>query len=182
VLPIADCRIIDLASHGDSRGAFTEIFRAEWPLAFNPVQWNYVRSGRQVLRGVHVHVRHRDYLTLVDGRMLLYLHDIRPWSDTVGRTCQLDLVGDRLQAVAIPPGVAHGFFFSAPSAHIYSVSEYWSPDDDLGCRWDSDGLDMRITVPSPLLSRRDREAGSFAAMVREFVRRSAPVPAVADGA
>jgi dTDP-4-dehydrorhamnose 3,5-epimerase len=181
VLPIADCRLIALATHGDSRGDFTEIFRAEWPAVPAPVQWNFVRSEANVLRGVHVHVRHHDYLTLVDGRMRLYLHDIRPWSDTAGRTCELDLVGDRLQAVAIPPGVAHGFFFPAPSAHVYSVSEYWRPDDDLACRWDSEGLAMRIDSAAPLLSRRDREAGSYAAMVREFVRR-ASVPAVADGA
>jgi dTDP-4-dehydrorhamnose 3,5-epimerase len=182
VLPIAHCHIIEFQTHRDARGAFTEIFRAEWPGTLKPVQWNYVRSARNVLRGVHVHVRHHDYLILVDGRMRLYLHDVRPASETSGRACQVELSAERLRAVAIPPGVAHGFFFPEDSAHIYSVSEYWDLEDELGCRWDSEGLDMRIDTSSPLLSRRDAEAGSFAHMVRAFETRREHVLAAADSA
>ena len=171
MLPIAECHVLDLESHADPRGSFTEIFRAAWPGTFNPVQWNYVRSEPHVLRGIHVHVRHHDYLILVHGRMQLYLHDVRPESGTSGRSCQLELGGDRLRAVVIPPGVAHGFYYPEASAHIYSVSEYWDSEDELGCRWDSPGLGMRIPIVSPLLSPRDAEAGSFADVVRRFVLR-----------
>src|SRR5262249_30229938 len=169
-------------SHVDGRGSLTEIFRSEWPGTFHPLQWNYVRSEPNVLRGVHVHFRHHDYLVLVEGRMHLYLHDIRRDSETAERNCDVELVGDRLGGVATPPGVAHGFYFSEPAALIYSVSEYWNLDDELGCRWDSPGLNMRIGVSSPLLSPRDEKAGSFAEMVRAYAAHRARAPAAAETA
>ena len=60
--------LLALAPHKDERGAFTELFRAPWDLAIAPVQWNAVRSEAGVLRGVHAHHRHADYLTVVVGR------------------------------------------------------------------------------------------------------------------
>lgn len=54
-------------THHDERGSFTEVFREEWDTGVRPVQWNAVSSEAGVLRGVHVHVRHDDYLILLRG-------------------------------------------------------------------------------------------------------------------
>ncbi len=56
-----------LTPHADDRGVFTELFRECWPTAIRPIQWNVVSSKAGVLRGVHVHVRHDDYLTVASG-------------------------------------------------------------------------------------------------------------------
>ena len=55
-----------LAPNDDDRGTFTELFRNSWSLDVQPAQWNVVRSVPTVLRGVHAHWRHADYLTHTD--------------------------------------------------------------------------------------------------------------------
>src|SRR6478672_9765909 len=63
--------VLPLQAHFDDRGRFTEIYRDEWRLGPRPVQWSMVRSAANVLRGVHVHARHVDYLTMAYGELVL---------------------------------------------------------------------------------------------------------------
>ena len=60
-------RLRALPTFSDARGMLAEFFRADWPEAIAPVQWVTVVSAANVLRGVHVHVRHSDWL-VVSGR------------------------------------------------------------------------------------------------------------------
>ena len=158
-------RVVPLTAHADDRGEFVEVFRDEWPLDLRPVQWNAVRSQAGVLRGVHVHVTHHDYLTVLAGTLVLGLHDLRPDSPTAGRSTLLTLEADNPSAVAIPPGVCHGFWFPEPSVHLYGVDRYWNVEDELGCRYDDPalGLDWPLDA-APLLSERDRSAPDTATM------------------
>lgn len=162
-----------LNAHPDERGAFTEIFREHWNDGPSPVQWNLVRSGANVFRGVHVHVRHSDYLVLVEGRATIGLVDLRPGSDTLGVAVTLRLSSELLQSLVIPPGVAHGFLFEEASIHVYAVSDYWDPDDELGCRWDDPELELDWPERSPILSARDADLPSLAvlrAQLRDALR------------
>ena len=153
-----------LTTHADERGAFTELFRDEWETGTRPVQWNAVSSADGVLRGVHVHVRHGDYLTVVAGCAHVGLHDLREDSPSSGTATMVELRADRMAAIVIPPGVAHGFLFTKPSLHVYAVTHYWDEDDELGCHW----ADPELGLPWPqrprLLSGRDELAGSLAAL------------------
>ena len=143
-----------LEPHADDRGTFTEIFRAAWDSSIDGVQWNVVRSGAGVLRGVHVHPRHDDYLTVIEGSATIGLLDLREGArDRVGTT--VDLRADTPSAITIPHGVAHGFYFHEPSLHVYAVSSYWSPEDELGCRWDDPGLRIPWPVSEAVISERD---------------------------
>src|SRR5258708_1455482 len=116
-----------LATHRDERGWLCEIFRQEWPTGVAPVQWNAVRSAAGVLRGVHVHVRHIDHIALLQGRASFGLRDLRPPSATFGRAALVELSGDHLSTLTIPPGVAHGFYFHEPTVLVYAVTAYWDP-------------------------------------------------------
>ena len=148
-------RIVPLAPKADDRGVFTEVFRASWDTGIAPVQWNAVRSEPEVLRGVHVHVRHDDYLLLLQGRASIGLRDLRASSPTRDQVALVELRGDRPAAIAIPHGVAHGFYFHEPSLHLYAVSDYWDPEDELACHW----RDPELRIPWPIekarLSERD---------------------------
>lgn len=152
-----------LTPHVDPRGTFTELYRDEWGLGARPVQWNAVRSEAGVLRGFHCHLRHADVITVAAGRMLLGLHDLRPDSPTAG-VAQLLPVEAFSAVVAVPPGVAHGFYFPEPSLHVYAVSETFDPADELGCRWDDPEIGLEWPCIAPSLSERDTHAGSFSAM------------------
>ncbi len=148
--------------HHDRRGCFTEVFRQHWDCPIQPVQWNVVRSVAKVLRGVHLHRRHGDYLLVVSGRALVGLADLRPHSPTRWTAGLVELHAAELTALEIPPGVAHGFYFAEPSLHLYAVSHYWDPADELGCRWDDPHLGIPWPAVTPLLSPRDEVLGSLA--------------------
>jgi dTDP-4-dehydrorhamnose 3,5-epimerase len=167
-------RLGRLVTHADSRGDLTEIFRAEWGVGMEPVQWNLVHSRADVLRGVHVHHRHSDYLLLVRGAMRLLLHDIRSDSPSRGGTVMLEVTSAPLTPITIPPGVAHGFWFSEDSTHIYAVSHYWNLADEIGCAWNAPELDAAWPAVRPTLSARDAALGGYRAMVDayEAARRS----------
>ena len=154
VLPVG-VRLERLRTSVDRRGALTEVFRANWPTGITPVQWNVVSSEAGVLRGVHMHIVHLDYLILLKGRASIGLRDLRPQSPTEGKATLVELSGDNLTALTIPTGVAHGFYFPEPALHLYAVSEFWDPADELGCHWSDPALEIDWPVSSPIISERD---------------------------
>jgi dTDP-4-dehydrorhamnose 3,5-epimerase len=159
-------------SHPDERGVFTEIFRREWEQGVDPLQWNVVSSAAGVVRGVHVHVRHTDYLVLVSGRMRLGLHDLRRGSPTARHAETVDLEERRPCAILIPPGVAHGFYFPEAAVHVYSVSEYWNPEEEIGCHFADPGLGIDWGLAGEtILSPRDAGLPSFAELLAQWERR-----------
>jgi len=171
----------DLHPHPDDRGIFTELHRDEWQTGPRPVQWNAVRSNANVFRGVHVHRVHADELVVLDGVMLLGLHDMRRDSPTSGLSVVVELRGDAPRSAGIPPGVAHGFFFPVASLHVYAVSEYFNPDDDLACRYDSPELRLRWPTAKPHLSNRDAEAGTYEEMMARLTSTDIPRNAAPTG-
>lgn len=171
----AGVSLLQLAPHEDDRGVFTELYRTSWEPGVAPVQWNAVRSHANVLRGVHAHLRHADYLTLVLGTATIGLHDLRSGSPTEGLGTTVELDAREAAALVIPVGVAHGFFFHEPSIHVYAVSHEFDPADELGCRWDDPGLGIAWPCSEPLLSARDRELGPLTDL--RAVWHGAPAPA-----
>ncbi len=167
----AGVELRELRANGDERGVFTELFRREWDLFVDPVQWNIVHSEAGVLRGVHVHPVHDDYLTVVSGTAVVGLRDLRPDSPTAERTALVELRGRTPTSIAIPHGVAHGFLFLAASTHCYAVSHPWHPADELGCRWD----DPELGIPWPrrpaLVSERDSSAPTLAQLRAQLQAR-----------
>lgn len=154
--------------HSDERGVFTEVYREEWATGVRPLQWNVVRSRRGVLRGVHIHPRHDDYLMILSGRATVGLRDLRRGSDTYGLSATVDLTGDNIRAITIPHGVAHGFLFHEPTTHLYAVSHYWDTDDELACFWGDGGLGIEWPFEPALVSERDAAAQSLEQLIKEI--------------
>jgi len=167
----------------DARGSFVEIWRAS---TFGDldreatglpdarfVQANLSTSAPGVLRGLHYHRRQLDYWTVVGGRALVALVDVRPVladlrAHAVIETRELG-VGE---TVTIPTGVAHGFLALEPLQLLYVVTNEYDGSDELGFAWD----DPAVGVPwpaipgtpdgRPILSDRDRRNPTLAELVR----------------
>ncbi len=170
-------RVLPLKMNSDRRGGFTEIFREEWPTGVRPVQWNLVSSEAGVLRGVHVHLQHDDYLVVAQGRAAIGLRDLREGSPTEGVATAWEASGDDLAAIVIPAGVAHGFWFHTRALHVYAVTRAWDPEDELACRWDDPDLAIPWPRGSPQLSERDAAAPPL----RDLLRRLKPRQPIAAG-
>lgn len=159
-----------LQTHHDERGSLTELFRASWETGIDAVQWNYCESEARVLRGVHVHLKHSDYLILLRGSASIGLRDLRIGSPTESMTALVEMQGRKLHALTIPPGVAHGFYFHEPSSHLYAVSEYWDQRDELGCHWADPALEINWPQVAPLISARDAALPSLGELVESLPR------------
>jgi dTDP-4-dehydrorhamnose 3,5-epimerase len=158
--------LLNLERQEDGRGSLVEVFRNEWSTGIAPVQWNYVNSAANVLRGVHLHLVHSDYLVILEGSMLVGLADFRKHSETSGFSTIVTLSQIGTNAILIPPGVAHGFYFSEQSHHIYGVSHVWDLADELGCQWNDPGLKLDWPCTSPMLSKRDASLPSLEHLLR----------------
>ena len=160
--------LLPLTMNRDSRGSFTELFRVEWDTGLSPVQWNAVSSEPGTLRGVHLHIRHDDYLTVLKGRACVGLRDLRRNSPTEGLSVLVELTEDPLTALLSPHGVAHGFYFPEPSLHIYAVTKYWAVDDELACHWADPDLGISWPAEPTNVSERDATAQSLAELLDEL--------------
>lgn len=157
-----------LQMHVDDRGLFTEVHRRAWDTDFEIKQWNVVHSQAQVLRGVHVHIKHFDCLCLVQGTAMFALRDLRSSSPTKDMVAYVEMSSTNLQCLIIPPGVAHGFYFHEPSIHIYGVSEYWNDADELGCHFADLGLGFTWPEKHPKISERDAELPGLKSISHHF--------------
>jgi len=167
-------RIVELVDHTDARGVFRELFRNAWAPSDPPVQWNMAWSKPNVLRGVHAHPAHVDYLTMASGEMLLGLHDFRPAAPTFGLSAMLRLQAEDPHLIELPPGVGHGFYFAVAAVHVYGVSKPFTGPDAFSCRWDEPDLKLPWPCDAPILSERDRTSGPYRDLAARF---SEPVPA-----
>ena len=169
-------RRLPLQAHRDPRGSVMELFRGSWPEPGEPApqQWNLLQSQANVLRGVHVHASHADWLVVLQGSLHLGLCDLRAESAQYLQGQLLTLRADEPALVMIPPGVAHGFYFDGPAMAVYGLSEPWSSQiDDLGCRWDDPllGIAWPASCVAPVLSARDRDAASLTALLAQLAAR-----------
>ena len=159
----------------DERGSFLEVFYNTWGLGIEPAQWSLVRSQAGVMRGMHFHQRHEEYIAVVEGHASIGLRDLRPDSPTRHRSCLVEMKGETPHCLSFPSGVVHGWYFHQPSLHLQAVSETYAeyhPDDNWGCRWDDPELEIPWPQPSARLSERARGFGSLQDLV-DRIRKSA---------
>jgi dTDP-4-dehydrorhamnose 3,5-epimerase len=181
-IPIDGCVLIPAKPNPDARGCLYEIYRAGWPGSFETVQWNACVSKAGVVRGVHVHVDYDEYYTLLSGRAVCGLHDIRRESPTFGGSVTIDWRAEDRCAIVVPGGVAHVLWCVEDVVLAFGLSRYWNAElDVVGCRWDDTGLGFEIPDGAKSLSDRDSESGSYTEMVRSYeaLRAREATPALA---
>ena len=171
-LTVPDSHVVDLVPHGDSRGRFTEWYRADvlaaavgHPLTL--AQANHSVSARGALRGVHfasVPPGQAKYVYCPAGRMLDVVVDLRVGSPTFGVHDAVVLDAERPQAVYLAEGLGHAFLSLADGTSVtYLVSTGYDPTREFTVS----PLDLELDLPWPAdvelqLSDRDRAAPTLA--------------------
>lgn len=162
---IPEILIIEPKRIGDSRGFFTETFRAETYAAAGMrhafVQDNWSRSTRGVLRGLHLQNPNAQgkLVTAARGEILDVAVDVRTGSPTFGRHVAVTLSEENGRQLYIPRGFAHGFLVLSDTADFfYKCDAYYSPADELAIRWDDPAIGIEWPVADPILSARDASA------------------------
>jgi dTDP-4-dehydrorhamnose 3,5-epimerase len=173
---VAGVRYGAVARHGDARGTFRELWRANdvanlaGGMAF--VQANLSTSGTGVLRGLHLHRRQLDYWVVAEGRAFVAVVDVRSLLEGSAAAPKVEtrqLAYD--DWVVIPPGVAHGFLALEPLELIYLVTNLYDGSDELGFAWNDPVVGVPWPVPPgapdgrPILSARDMANPSLVELV-----------------
>jgi dTDP-4-dehydrorhamnose 3,5-epimerase len=141
----------ELRRNADDRGYLMELLRADWPDVFKRFGQCYVSMNYPgVIRGWHLHERQWDLFVCVDGMIKVPLYDARDGSATKGAVEEHVMGVHRPVALAIPPGVYHGYVTLgvAPSLLLNFPSEVYDrarPDEqrlpydtaDIPYRWDT---------------------------------------------
>jgi dTDP-4-dehydrorhamnose 3,5-epimerase len=171
-LAVPDSYVLDLVPHGDSRGRFTEWYRADvlaeaLGFGLTLAQANHSVSARGVLRGVHfalVPPGQAKYVYCPAGKVLDVIVDIRVGSPTFGVHDAVLLDSEQPRAVYLAEGLGHAFLSLADGTSVtYLVSTSYDPareftvsplDADLDLPWPAD-VDLE-------LSARDRLAPGLA--------------------
>ena len=157
-----------LSPNRDLRGSVCEIHRDSWGLAPRPLQWDFITTRPNALRGVHVHSLRYDYMLVAHGRATFGLADLRADSPTFRRSMVFEATGDAPCVVIVPPGVAHGIYAHDSVHYLYGLTAYWDGTDQLGCRFDDPDLGIAWPVRDPILLPRDAALPDFSTFLRHF--------------
>lgn len=135
--------LFHVATHTDSRGSFTEGFRASsltvnglqtLPTAQVNVSTN-LRAG--ITRGIHVQPWSK-YVFVGHGRAFVAIVDVRRGTE-FGRVHTFDLTPG--VALLIPPGFGNAYQSLAPNTvYIYIVDKEWDGGTYTGIRWNDPDL------------------------------------------
>lgn len=153
--------LFEPAVYGDERGFFAETFRAEWLPSETWVQDNHSRSRRDTVRGMHFQTApgQAKLVRCARGRIWDVVVDIRPDSPTFGEWQGWELDDERLHALYVPIGFAHGFAVLSEVADVvYKCSSYFDPATESGFAYDDPSVGIVWPVDQPLVSERDRTA------------------------
>ncbi len=151
--------VFEPAVFGDARGFFAETFRAEWLPGESWVQDNHSRSKRGTVRGMHFQTGQAKLVRCARGRIWDVVVDIRPGSPTFGEWQAWELDDERLHALYVPVGFAHGFAVLSDEADVvYKCSTYYDPARESGFAYDDPAVGIAWPVDEPLVSARDRDA------------------------
>ena len=164
--------IIEPDVHRDGRGYFVETYRADKYLqagiadAF--VQDNQSRSAGGTLRGLHLQLKQPQgkLIRVIEGEIYDIAVDVRRGSATFGQWVAVTLSGENFRQCYIPPGFAHGFYVVSAVADVeYKCTDVYDPTGELGIAWNDPVLAIPWPNPAPILSARDQNHPTLAAVM-----------------
>jgi len=159
----------------DARGFFIEVYHRkrfeEHGIVGEFVQDNHSRSGKNVLRGIHYQDMRAPMAKLVRctvGRIYDVAVDLRVGSPTFGKWVSVELSGENMKQVLVPPGFGHAFLTLSEVAEVqYKCTAFYTPEAEGVIGWNDP--DLAITWPccEPVLSARDRQGMWLTDYVKE---------------
>lgn len=162
--PIAGLLIFEPRIFPDSRGLFTERFKAS---VFKEqgvggfVQDNFSRSKPAVLRGLHFQTEppQGKFVSCLRGRIWDVAVDLRKGSPTFGKYFGVELSGENLKSLWIPAGFAHGFcVLGDEEADVYyKCTGEFNAATDGGVRWNDPAFGIEWPLKDPIVSEKDQK-------------------------
>lgn len=165
----------------DDRGYFLESYNSDRyreagiPDVF--VQDNVSVSKKGVIRGLHYQTppfAQGKLVSVLRGRVLDVVVDIRTGSSTFGRYVAVELSAENHRQFWIPAGFAHGFIaLEDDTIFTYKVTNVYDKESDRGVRWNDPALGIAWpTEVPPIVSEKDTKLPLLKDIAQEFVWES----------
>jgi dTDP-4-dehydrorhamnose 3,5-epimerase len=160
----------------DSRGWFFELYNEETSRAHGLnhkfVQENQSFSKKGVVRGLHMQLDpypQAKLVTVISGKVLDVVVDLRQGSKTFGKTNSCLLDSDERKMLLVPEGFAHGFAALEDSIFFYKCSSPYNREAEAGVIWNDSDLNIDWQVKNPILSDKDLRLPTLADLLRKSV-------------
>ena len=157
----------------DSRGFFTETFRADQftslglPTEF--VQDNHSKSAKGVVRGLHFQWSPPmgKLMRVTAGSAFLVAVDIRKGSPTLGKWVGIEATAENRRQVWAPAGFARGFCALTDGTEIqYKCTGIYNNKAESAIRWNDPAIGIQWPLVDVTVSDKDRNAATFAEWLR----------------
>jgi dTDP-4-dehydrorhamnose 3,5-epimerase len=162
--------------YSDNRGWFFElhnedIFRKH-NINYQFVQQNHSYSFKGVIRGLHFQLppyAQAKLVTVLHGKVLDVVVDIRQGSRTFGKVYYCELDGEKHNMLMVPEGFAHGFSALDDTVFAYKCTNTYHREAERGIVWDDPDLNIKWQVENPILSTKDAGLPTLAELMRKSV-------------
>jgi dTDP-4-dehydrorhamnose 3,5-epimerase len=157
----------------DSRGFFTETFRADQfkaldlPTEF--VQDNHSKSAKGVVRGLHFQWSPPmgKLMRVTVGSAFLVAVDIRKGSPTLGKWVGIEASAENRRQVWAPAGFARGFCALSDGTEIqYKCTGIYNGRAESAIRWNDPAIGIQWPLTDVAVSDKDRNAATLAEWLR----------------
>jgi dTDP-4-dehydrorhamnose 3,5-epimerase len=181
---IADCFIVSLDRHDDERGFFVELFRdlGRQPWAGPWLQANCSRSGKNVVRGLHV-APYAKLVTCVSGRAYDVVVDLRPSSPSYRKWTAVELSPANARQVYIPASCGHGFMsLEEDTTLVYLQAGLYDASRDRTVHWRDSSLGIEWPAADRhILSAKDDQAPRLEPVSPGGARLAISVESICNG-
>jgi dTDP-4-dehydrorhamnose 3,5-epimerase len=135
--PIEGVVVTELTTNVDDRQSLTVYVKRSDPF-FRGFEQSYVAvTAKGVVKAWHYHLRQTDIWFVPRGKIKVGLFDARAQSPTLGTANSVIMGGGRNIALAIPPGVFHGYVSLADSSILINTTDQpYDPADEYRTPWD----------------------------------------------
>ncbi len=168
--PLAGSFLIDLEKREDERGFFARSFCVKefksQNLDIQIVQINNSLSKHKgTLRGIHYQLSPHAEIKIVrciQGSLFDLIIDLRPDSPTFLQHFGHILSAENRTMMYVPQGFGHAFLsLQDETEAIYMVSEFYSPEQERGLRWNDPALAISWPIVPEIISEKDNSHLDF---------------------
>jgi dTDP-4-dehydrorhamnose 3,5-epimerase len=160
----------------DERGWFYEFYKEETfkkhRLHYSFPQENQSFSKKGVIRGLHFQrapYAQAKLVTVLTGRVLDVVVDLRPKSQTFKEVFYCVLDSRKRNMLMVPEGFAHGFGALEDSVFFYKCSNVYNKASESGIRWNDPELNIDWGISEPIISMKDAELPSMAELLENLI-------------
>ena len=156
---IKDLLVLKQKNNFDSRGSLREIFNKK--ILKKKFVFEYCTTSKiNSLRGFHFQYKFQQakYVSVIKGKILDYVIDLRKNSKTFGKTYKVILSDRNCLSLYIPEGFAHAYYsFEKINLIYYKLTNYYKPEYEDGIIWNDKKLNIKWPIKKPIISKRDKK-------------------------